>query len=304
MSRIYVLFHASSVRANGLHVWCMDGLFAACAARLAMPDAVLVPAMYGKPPALDLKTGDTVYLLDLTYPAPVIEGWADSGAKVEVIDHHKTAMDDLSGLSDRVLTEFDMNRSGAVMAWQSLMGFSPTPELFRYVQDRDLWRKELPGCDLVALGLRQLTKNVPLEKALDAIEALLASSDPVGSATLLGKAEQRLVDLEIQAALERCTKRLILGREVIYFAAFTERQREAYSDIAHALLKAHPKCEFACVQSGEGWALRSNESHADVSEVARMCGGGGHRNASGCGADMPLWATQFIQALRGLLKNA
>ncbi len=57
------------------------------------------------------------------------------------------------------------------------------------------------------------------------------------------------------------------------------------SDLAHAMLKAHPDAPFAAVvvdaHGGRTYSLRSEDSRQDVSEVARSFGGGGHRNASG-----------------------
>ena len=87
---IHILFHAKSTKPFRP---CIDGLFAAAIANMRHPEAHLVPAMYGleNVPNLSLKEGDIVYLLDLTYPAHVLEGWHRAETSVVVIDHHKTA---------------------------------------------------------------------------------------------------------------------------------------------------------------------------------------------------------------------
>ena len=61
-----------------------------------------------------------------------------------VLDHHKTAMEELQPLLDDpesgITGVFDMGRSGAALAWQYLANKKPLPELLQYVEDRDLWR--------------------------------------------------------------------------------------------------------------------------------------------------------------------
>ena len=61
---IHILFHSKKTVPFRP---CMDGLFASAIAKLANPDAVLIPAEYGTPPELALSSGDVVYLLDLSY---------------------------------------------------------------------------------------------------------------------------------------------------------------------------------------------------------------------------------------------
>src|SRR5207237_3014797 len=55
-------------------------------------------------------------------------------------------------LRDLPVAHFDMERSGAVITWEHLHQ-SPPPELLRYIQDRDLWRWELPHAREVLAAL-------------------------------------------------------------------------------------------------------------------------------------------------------
>jgi hypothetical protein len=169
----YILFHVKKVDPL---IPCIDGLFAASAAYRAMPEAKLVPAEYGKPPSLELAQGDRVYLLDLTYRAQIIEQWAEV-AQVIVLDHHKQAMQDLSGLSDRVLRTFRMDRSGAMIAWKHFHPADRPPLLYRYVQDRDLFAKALPCCDLVHFGLVEAFDEKPLDKMMLMARLFTSSED-------------------------------------------------------------------------------------------------------------------------------
>lgn len=57
-----------------------------------------------------------------------------------VVDHHKTAREDLEHLPYAM---FDMEHSGAVLAWEVFNPDSETPLLFKYIEDRDIWKWEL-----------------------------------------------------------------------------------------------------------------------------------------------------------------
>ena len=73
---------------------------------------------------------------------------------LRLFDHHQTALQNLAGLPGCVL---DMERSGAMITWQTLTqeqaGASPeqadAPDFIRYVQDRDLWCWQLPDSGII-----------------------------------------------------------------------------------------------------------------------------------------------------------
>jgi uncharacterized protein len=283
----YILFHAKRDRP---FLPCIDGLCAAYAAKLAIPDAVLAPAMYGHPPSLPLVKGDRIFLLDLTYPAHVIESWADAWAEITILDHHKTALEDLSGLSDRISQTFDMKRSGAVIAWEYFHPDQPIPEIFKYVQDRDLWTKHLPDCDLISLGQSELFYGLTAEQSIALIPTL--TIDQLKST---GETVKTEVDKAIAFAVANHSTRIVQGHTVPFFKCRTKWEKRAYSDIGNALMnvklrswifgKRDRPAPFAVVQTGEGWALRSTDNAIGVDAIARKLGGGGHRNASGCKAE-------------------
>ena len=119
------------------HGDCPDGFGAAFAAWKRYGEgADYVPVSHGDPPP---KTkGRHVLMADFAYDRGTTERLAESSASLVVLDHHRSAASELADLPYCV---FDMNRSGAVMAWQYLHE-SPVPALLSYVQDRDLWRHD------------------------------------------------------------------------------------------------------------------------------------------------------------------
>jgi uncharacterized protein len=286
---IYIVFHCKSV--NPFRP-CMDGLFAAAIANMRHPEAHLVPAIYGleNAPNLNLKERDLVYLLDLTYPAHVLESWHRQGADVVVLDHHKTAMQDLSGLSASIVTNFDMNRSGAMLAWDYFF-HGDAPLIVQYVQDRDLWRKQMPDTDLINLGLASMMRPLDLQVAIDLALWLIRedgfAQGQLASLKNTGMATEVLIRDAIADASRRAQWRIVNGYEVPFVRVQGEYEKIAYSDIGHRLLNLHPSAPFACVETGGGWALRSEDCRLDVSTIAKSLGGGGHRNASGCRSGNP-----------------
>ena len=299
---IHVLFHAKSIDlAKNTMNPCTDGLFAAWAAKQKYPEAHVIPAMYGRPPELNLSKGDRIYLLDLTYPASVLESWADRGAEVIVLDHHKSALDDLSGLSDRILKTFDMSRSGAVIAYDYFFD-SPVPLLFKYVQDRDLWVKLLPNCDLVSLALSegqyQICQDHSIQNSLEVLfsaitDAVESGDDFIDELVVIGEELNIEIQQAISAAVSRARARIIGGHCVPYVKLQGQRESQAYSDIGNVLaskefkpgLFESPRMPmFAAVETRSGGlALRSIGSN-NVIPIAKSLGGGGHPRACGCRA--------------------
>ena len=191
--------------------------------------------------------------------------------RVNLLDHHKTAQEALEG---RIAgATFDMDRSGAVMAWEHFHPGEPVPELLRYVQDRDLWDWKLPGSREINEALQQADLDFALWYSFT-IPALLEE----GTALRATAMEQ------IRANLARASYSDILGHAVP--SVDTDR---LMSDTAEQLLMEHPDAPFAAVYyhteqdhvPATKFSLRSRKGGTDVSEIARVLGGGGHANAAG-----------------------
>lgn len=90
-------------------------------------------------------TGRSVYILDFSFD-PEFMAALDAGAKqLIMLDHHKSAADKLNGFQCRCgVVHFDMNQSGAMLAWKFFFPEQEPPALVRYVQDRDLWTWAYP----------------------------------------------------------------------------------------------------------------------------------------------------------------
>jgi hypothetical protein len=256
----FVLYHAS----------CADGFGAAYAAWRSLGDAATYqPVQYGQP-LPDLPDGATVFILDFSYSRDVLSALARR-TNLLVLDHHKTAEAELAGLA---CARFDLNRSGAVLAWEHFHPGEPVPLLLRYVQDRDLWRWELPESRAFSAALALEPRDF-----IRWDELAFGPSDGDGFLAR-GKA---VLTYQSQLVASLCDK--AFPADVGGHRVPAVNSPSLQSEIGEELCHRHPDAPFAAVfflkdESTEVWSLRSRNGF-DVSAVARPLGGGGHPAAAG-----------------------
>lgn len=266
--KTYVLYHAH----------CPDGFGAAWAAWTRLgDDARYFPVSFDEAlPEMD--EGSRVVIADFSYPKDVLLELASKMNEVVVLDHHRSAARNLSGLPSLEAVErgesalgvrFDMDKSGAVLAWEFFHPQKAVPLLLRYVEDKDLWRFQLDDSRAVSAALSSYPKRFELWQGLRLDELKQE-----------GKVLLRLLD--------RWVKRLVASaywREVGGYRVPVVNTPMLGSDVGNRLCQTFPEAPFAACYSDHDertrhWELRSI-GEFDVSEVAQGLGGGGHRNASG-----------------------
>ena len=93
-------------------------------------------------PELD---GRAVYILDFSFSAAILRGIEERAAKLVLLDHHKSAAEQLTGFACRCgVVHFDMNKSGSRLAWEFFQPNTPLPDLVRFIEDRDIWTWQYP----------------------------------------------------------------------------------------------------------------------------------------------------------------
>ena len=128
---------------------CPDGFAAALAAWLFYEGrAEFLGLDHGDIKSLDdlpALSGRAVYILDFSFSPDIMRGIADRAAKLVLLDHHKSAAEKLSGFACRCgVIHFDMDKSGARLAWEFFQPARPLPDLVRFVEDRDIWVWQFP----------------------------------------------------------------------------------------------------------------------------------------------------------------
>ena len=261
------------------HENCADGFGAALATHLLTGDSVdgnpveYQPAQYNTP-LPDTGNCQEIVIADFSYPLEaMLELHRRHPGKVTLLDHHKTALEELSGKLPPNYT-FDLNRSGARIAWdywavrmnkQRVL----RPLLIDYVEDRDLWRWQMPKSKEVSAALREHPYKLKVWRRLT-IEQLVREGE-------IKLAEQRK---EVSRLADTAEQQEIKGYEVP-----TVCTDNHMSEVCHELLARHPEARFAAAwnvneQGERKYSLRCREDF-DVSKVARFFGGGGHQQAAG-----------------------
>ena len=165
------------------HHPCLDGFTGAWAIRRRWPDAKIrfLQGAYGKQPTTLLGRtigfeefrGKNVVLVDFTMSASDLLRMGELAHSVTVLDHHESAAIDLSDfvrendrlfdlsmedfgnnrkerVAPRVRARFDMDHSGAYLAWAWAHGvtsedYVEIPILVQYIEDQDMWWKRMPA---------------------------------------------------------------------------------------------------------------------------------------------------------------
>ncbi len=243
------------------HAECMDGFGAAWALWKRFPQARFVPVKHGfpQPGGLD---GQHVVMVDFSYPRADILALADCTASLQILDHHITAE---SALADLPYAYFDMDRSGAVLAWEWAHTQS-VPWLLQYVQDKDLWRWQLPHSREISSALA----SYPFDFAI--WEQFQFETLKIEGTGIL-RSENNLID------------KLTLDAIMVSVAGYTVPAVHSpvlASQIGERLAADHAFGVIWHQKDGRRYfSLRSRAGGISVSEIAAQYGGGGHTHAAG-----------------------
>lgn len=270
LNDIVVIYHAD----------CKDGFGAAFAAWKKFGDsASYIPRRTQLAPPEGLE-GKELYIVDYSYDKATLEALAEKNRRVVVIDHHRSAEADVTAFPDNV---FDLEHSGAVLAWQYFHPEEPVPELLRYVEDHDLWRFRLPENQAYNAALRQYPADFTV---WDTLISELADSQAreqfLAKGSLIVEFEQdlikRILQFKHRVEFEGMTLwavnasriyRSILGNRL---AALNEEAGEPAIGLVYYYYEGNVHI-----------SLRS-KGDCDVAELASRYGGGGHKNAASISA--------------------
>jgi polyphosphate kinase len=158
------------------HADCLDGFGAAYAAWSRFCEAASYrPLHHGEAWDMADLAGNAVYILDFSFPPERLEEMAGIAASVTQIDHHTSAMQAWgSRLQNNERGEqsyrhptlplrvcFDLEKSGARLAWEHFHPEVPPPLALRHIEDQDMWRFALPGTRAFCRALRLLPFDLP-----------------------------------------------------------------------------------------------------------------------------------------------
>jgi oligoribonuclease NrnB/cAMP/cGMP phosphodiesterase (DHH superfamily) len=260
------------------HGNCQDGFTAAWAVWRAHPGWDFYPAKHGDPPP-DV-TGKIVYMVDFSYKRPVILELAKQAQDITILDHHKTAEADLVDLPDNVFVHFDLEKSGARLAWEHFHAGVLAPTIVVFVEDRDLWKFKYPNTKAYSAYLFAQPYDFNTWDGIAFLrERNLGEIYTAGEAILQKQAKDTL------ELLQNKFKISIAGYEV-----WTCNLPYTFSsDAGHILAQGQPfGSTFYLDGNYAHFSLRSTDDGIDVSEIAKQYGGGGHKHAAGFKTGFPV----------------
>lgn len=274
------------------HGNCADGFGAAWAVREALGrDVEFHAGVYQAPPP-DVAARHVI-LVDFSYKRPIIEEMARTARSITILDHHKSAaedlqlytlppenmlhaFDDFAALCEfhswiPIRAHFDMEKSGAMIAWEYFHPGCRPPRLISHIQDRDLWHFELPG----TRAIQACVFSYPYDFG---IWDMLMASDP-NQLRQDGEVIERKHFKDIEELTKVVTRRMVIGGHDVPVANLPYTLA---SDAGHALAQGEPFAGcYWDTPNGRCFSLRSTDDGLDVVDIAKQYGGGGHPHASG-----------------------
>lgn len=259
MNKILVLYHAS----------CLDGFGSAFAAWKKFGTAAdYIPLSHTRKEDFDIFFRyETVYILDFAFSRKYMESFLNErpGRKVVLIDHHKTAYDELHDLVHPDLKMvWDFEHSGAVLTWTHFFPHDEIPGILLAIEDRDLWNFNYPDSKRITSAIYSYKRAFYTWESFD---------------------EQTLV--EEGAAILRYQDTLVrnIAGKAFRYPLFSIVQTPVLaSDVCNYLLENVRDIKMAVSLYDKNAAetqvsLRSTDY--DVEAIAKQFGGGGHENAAG-----------------------
>lgn len=252
---------------------CKDGFCSAWVLRKKYPDAEFVSGTYDSTDPRPDVTGRDVIIVDFSYDRDTLLQMKEEANSLIVLDHHASAEKELKGLHFCI---FDMDKSGARLAWEYCFGDEPSHWLVDYTEDRDLWNWTLPDTKVVNAALQCFRHDFEVWDEIGemALEDFLKTETAIGARAVVIYEEKRIEDIIYHAQeIEMAGHKVLCANSSVL-----------PSEVGGVLAKDRP---FGVVrhQLGDGrwkYSLRSREGGIDVSEIAALFGGGGHPQAAGC----------------------
>lgn len=302
------------------HADCLDGFGAAYAAWRHFGDAAeYLPMHHGQPCEMGKIAGQDVFILDFSFPPEVLQEFAATAKSVTQIDHHLSARKAWSGLLQAgangrqsyqhpelpLQVIFDLDKSGARLAWEHFHPSAALPLVLAHVEDMDMWRFALPGTRAFCRALRQqpfefsnwdeilqatADNNTARYRSLleqgVAIESFFTNEiERLANSALRMPARLRGEPVDALQAVRHDQPTLSDGEQSWLAVSGIAINANALfaSELGNRLAEQSGSFGLIWQLAGDGEAKVSLRSKGDfdVAAIAQRYGGGGHRNAAG-----------------------
>jgi nanoRNase/pAp phosphatase (c-di-AMP/oligoRNAs hydrolase) len=273
----YVIYHGN----------CSDGYASAYSAYEYLskkyPDRNVTyhSASFNKLPPLNEITKKNILICDFSYKMPDLMKILKICNKLAILDHHKSAESYLKDLDDKYKV-FRMDHSGAYLTWCYFNTCSPNmvPKMIKYIEDNDLWLKNLEN----TLEFTAFMFTLPF--TFEEYGKLMDDNYIKDTVFIEGKGMVKQNTSIISNTIKQACPKFIKINKKYYFIG-SLNSTILKSEIGNKICDVLKYVNFSAIYSindynnSTTFSLRSVKTATDVSLIAEVFGGAGHRNASG-----------------------
>ena len=262
MKNILVMYHGN----------CPDGMGGAYSAWKKFGNTAEYKPLFRGDPLPDDLEGREIYLIDFSFPKETMFAMERKAKRLVVLDHHIGVKDDVEATREHV---FDVNRSGAGIAWEYFHSNTPLPKFLAYIQEGDLWRFSLPNAREVGAYVGTITLDL---ETYDRLVAKFEDEKKFKTIVERGKAYSEYSEFLCDGLMDMAEEVEFEGYTVLAINS----GRALHSLLGNILAKKHPPFSIVWYRFRGMWhfSLRGDGS-VDLSAICKRYGGGGHHSAAG-----------------------
>ena len=255
-----------------------------------------VPSATIIPPNINNKN---VIIIDVAYKKSILSEIMKKASKVTFIDHHISIRDDVASLNVTIPHKviYDEQKSGASLAWNYFFPKRKIPYLVKYIEDNDIGAWKLKHTIPFISALEVMYPTNPTIENLYHWKKLLDKKEII-RLIKKGYIYNEYRDYLIDQNIRRYSMELFPGEKVYnmysnFFESPGQYKVIVYNgsgcpSSSHLSIKflQKIKCDFIIFwvlnMDRKEYVLQFRSTNVDVSEIAKLFGGGGHTLASAC----------------------
>lgn len=276
------------------HAGCPDGFGAAWAVSRAWgSEHKYIARGHDEPINVATLTGTEIAFVDIAPSNEILLQLDGPVSRLTVLDHHVSSRDRFqeSPSLAKILrasghhVEFNLNHSGAILAWKYFHPGSSPPQLLSYVEDQDLWNWQLD---------RSREVNAALESyPFDFDTWTRLTEKPIDQLADEGVSIVRDQTRKIGRVL-KMTHPIQIGKQRIEAANAIELRAHIGHQLASRARYEVPAGVVYRVAGTKVFASIYSIGEFDVAKIASERGGGGHRNAAGFTVPLKEWMAVYL----------
>lgn len=261
MERTVILYHGG----------CPDGFAGAYAAWKKFGDSAEYILLRHQKPAPEGLAGAHLYFVDFCFPKDIMDELIQIAASVTVLDHHEGVRDVVESMPTFV---YDVDRSGATIAWTYFNPDIPVPLMLKYVEDGDLYRFTLPD----SRPLLAYLYSYPFEFGVwDTLVQEVEDDAKRLEMVRRGEIFKEHSDSLIRTLAERAKLVRFEGYECYFVSTISPLT----SDLGNVLARKKAPLALAVQARPEGLRVSlRGDGTVDVAKMAQKYGGNGHPSSA------------------------